>query len=126
MPDDPAYKDSGATSSAPTERPPQNERRSVPRFPFIADAEVMETTTETRFVVRVSEIGMKGCYIDILNPVPAGLTVRVKIFKDNQTFEAEGRVVYTHPTMGMGIIFTKITLEQQGILEGWIKQFGGD
>lgn len=125
MPDDPVYKDPGAAGSAPTGSLPQSERRSVPRFSFIADAEVVEASTETRFVVRVSEIGMNGCYVDILNPVPAGLAVRVKILKDNQTFEAEGRVVYTHPTMGMGVLFTKMNPDQKRILEGWIKQLGG-
>ncbi len=125
MPDDPAYKDPGTAGSTPSGISPQGERRSVPRFPFIADAEVVENSTETRFVVRVSEIGMNGCYVDILNPVPAGFSVRVKILKDNQTFEAEGRVVYTHPTMGMGVLFTKMNPDQKRILEGWIKKLGG-
>lgn len=125
MPDDPSYKDPSTASSSPTGGLQQGERRSVPRFPFIADAEVVETSTETRFVVRVSEIGTNGCYVDILNPVPAGLAVQVKILKNNQTFETEGRVVYTHPTMGMGVLFTKMNPDQKRILEGWIKQIGG-
>jgi PilZ domain-containing protein len=94
--------------------------RSVPRYTFIADAEVVESGTKARLVARVSEIGLKGCYIDLLNPLPAGLSISVKIFKNNQTFEEEGQVVYTHPTMGMGVVFTRMNPDHKEVLEGWI------
>lgn len=101
------------------------EKRKFPRFPFIADAEIVESSADARFVVRISEIGRQGCYVDILNPVPAGFNVWVKIFKDGATFESQGRVVYTHPTMGMGIVFTEMRPDQQKILEAWISALGG-
>jgi hypothetical protein len=94
--------------------------RSVPRYTFIADAEVVESGTKARLVARVSEIGLRGCYIDLLNPLPAGLSISVKIFKNNQTFEEEGQVVYTHPTMGMGVVFTRMNPDHKKMLEGWI------
>jgi len=65
-------------------------------------------------------IGLKGCYIDLLNPLPAGLSISVKIFKNNQTFEEEGQVVYAHPTMGMGVVFTRMNTDHKKVLEGWI------
>ena len=98
--------------------------RSVPRYAFSADAEVMESGTKARLVARVSEVGLKGCYIDLLNPLPAGLKISVKIFKNNQTFEEEGQVVYTHPAMGMGVVFTKMNPDHKKVLEGWIQTLG--
>jgi hypothetical protein len=101
------------------------EKRKFPRFPFIADAEIVESSADARFVVRISEIGRQGCYVDILNPVPVGFNIWVKIFKHGGTFESQGRVVYTHPTMGMGIVFTEMRPDQQKVLEDWILGLGG-
>ncbi len=100
------------------------ERRSVPRYPFIADAEVVESRSRARLAARVSEIGLRGCYIDLLNPLPPGLSISVRIFKDNQMFEEEAQVVYTHPTMGMGVVFTKMNPDHKQVLEGWIRNLG--
>lgn len=95
--------------------------RSVPRYTFIADAEVVESGTKAHLTARISEIGLRGCYIDLLNPLPAGLNILVKIFKNNQTFEEEAQVVYAHPTMGMGVVFTRMNPDHQRVLEGWIQ-----
>ena len=99
-------------------------RRSVPRYPFIADAEVVESHSKARLAARVSEIGLKGCYIDLLNPLPPGLSISVRIFKDNQMFEEEAQVVYTHPTIGMGVVFTQMNPDHRKVLEGWIRNLG--
>jgi hypothetical protein len=110
---------------APAEGGEPRRLRSVPRYTFIADAEVVERSTKARLVARVSEIGLKGCYIDLLNPLPAGLNISVKIFKNNQTFEEEGQVVYTHPAMGMGVVFTRMNPDHKKVLEGWIQNLVG-
>ena len=109
---------------APAEGGETRKLRSVPRYTFIADAEVVECGTKARLTARISEIGLKGCYIDLLNPLPAGLSISVKIFKNNQTFEEEGQVVYTHPTMGMGVVFTGTNPDHKKVLEGWIQNLG--
>lgn len=106
---------------APAEGGEPRKLRSVPRYTFIADAEVVESGTKARLTARISEIGLKGCYIDLLNPLPAGLNILVKIFKNNQTFEEEAQVVYTHPTMGMGVVFTGTNPDHEKVLEGWIQ-----
>jgi PilZ domain len=120
---DPLGRDASAVV-APAEGRESGKLRSVPRYPFIADAEVVESRTKACLVARVSEIGLKGCYIDLLNPLPAGLSISVKIFKGNQTFEEEGQVVYTHPAMGMGVVFTRMNPDHKKVLEGWIQNLG--
>ena len=121
MPDDPFYKGSNTDAASPGSTA-YRERRKVPRYSFIADAEVVELSSDMHFKARVSELSEQGCYIDILNPVPDGLNVRLKIFKDEKHFETDGRVIYTHPTMGMGIIFLNLRQEQKQVLDEWLTQ----
>jgi hypothetical protein len=45
----------------------------------------------------------------------------VGIIKEGRTFEAEGRAAYSYPSMGNGIAFVSMTLENQEILERWIE-----
>src|SRR5215472_16055134 len=53
----------------------EKERRRSPRYPFIATAELVEQSSETRMVSRVSELGLHGCYLDMMNPFPQGTRV---------------------------------------------------
>ncbi len=125
MPSDPVYKGPESGAASPPGTSSYSERRKVPRYPFIADAEIVELSSGMRFKARVSELSQHGCYIDALNPVPNGLNVRLKIFKEPQEFETEGRVIYSHPTMGMGIVFANVSPEQKRVLDGWLMQLGG-
>ena len=62
--------------------------RRSPRFPFIAVAEIADTESEGDFSCRVSELSLNGCYVDMLNALPIGSEVRMKIFSESECFEA--------------------------------------
>src|SRR5690349_13089261 len=49
---------------------PYAERRTAPRYMFIATADIIEPATNTHISGRVSEISRFGCYVDILNTLP--------------------------------------------------------
>ena len=69
-------------------------KRAVRRCAFVASAEVIEPSSDTRISARTSELGLGGCYIETLNPLPDGTQVRVRILRDQGVFEAEAKVVY--------------------------------
>ncbi len=96
------------------------ERRERERFAFSAEAEVIEERTGTRLCGRTSDLGEQGCYVDALNPYPVGTSVEVRIRKERKQFQTEGKVLYSHPGLGMGIAFTETTREQRSILEDWM------
>jgi len=56
-----------------------SERRTVPRFSFIAAAEIVEPVSGVHISGRISEISRKGCYVDLLNTLPTGTTIEVQI-----------------------------------------------
>ena len=98
-------------------------QRRFARYSFIAAAEVISLETDTRLSSQTSELGMGGCYVDTLNPFPEGTLVRVRIVKDNGSFESSAKVVYVLPGFGMGLAFTEVPHdEQRRMLEKWIAE----
>jgi hypothetical protein len=98
------------------------ERRSVPRYPLIATVEVIESASDTRMSGRISEISRKGCYVDVLNPLPPGTPVRLWISRDEGTFETPGKIIYAHPGMGMGVLFADTIAAQMQVLDKWLAE----
>jgi PilZ domain len=99
-----------------------SERRRAPRYPFIADAEVIETASDTKLSAKTSDLSIGGCFLDMLNPSPVGTEIRVRISHANITFTASGRVVFGLPPMGMGVAFTSIEDNQMAILQKWLSE----
>jgi hypothetical protein len=97
-----------------------SERRRAPRYPFIADAAVIEISSDTRLFAKTSDLSIGGYFLDMLNPTPQGREVRVRISHEDTTFTALGRVVFVLPNMGMGVTFTSVEQDQQAILQKWI------
>jgi len=96
------------------------ERRNAPRYPMVLAAEVVELPRGAKLGARTSDIGRTGCYIDTLNPIPAGSQVRLRITHHDEVFEAIGRVVYVSPGLGMGVVFEAVATEQLARLERWL------
>lgn len=94
--------------------------RAVKRLPFVASIEVLDVGTGTKLVARTSEIGLGGCYVDALTPFGIGTLVAVKISRDQGSFHAKAKVVYTDATFGMGLKFDALDPEQRIILENWV------
>lgn len=98
----------------------EQERRRSPRFPFIADAEIHEENNGSQLSARISDISATGCYVDTVNPLPGGTSVRVKIFHQAQSFEAAATVAYSLMHLGMGLSFGEATPSSREVLREWL------
>ncbi|MGH9713176.1 MAG: PilZ domain-containing protein [Candidatus Acidiferrales bacterium] len=96
------------------------ERRSTPRYALIATAEIVEPVGNIRLSGRTSEIGLGGCYVDVLNTLPKGTVIELSIQRDIGVLKTWGRVVYAQENMGMGVQFFDISPEQQTLLKSWL------
>jgi hypothetical protein len=103
----------------------QEERRRMPRVPFVASAELLEVDTGTRMNAQVSELSLHGCYVDTLNPLPKGTSVFVKIFTEEYFFESPAIVVYCHPRLGMGLAFHDVKPHFVNVLQNWVMASAG-
>jgi hypothetical protein len=115
----------GPVPMAPVKMTHPERRRSV-RYPFTAEANVVDLNSQTRLTGRSSDLGSGGCYIDTLGPFPEGTAVRVRIEREMRKFEAVATVTYTHRSMGMGLAFTDIKPEHQSLLNRWLSELGGE
>lgn len=79
----------------------------------------------TKVTARTSDVSRTGCYLDTLNPVPAGTTLRLRLTHDGENFETSVRVVYQVPGMGMGVAFVNVPPQQQAILDRWLASAPG-
>jgi hypothetical protein len=98
------------------------DKREVPRYSFIAEVIVTDTNSDTRFSGRISEISRKGCYVDILNPLPVGTSLQLKVSRDRGCFTADGKIIYVQPGMGMGVAFGAISDDQMKTLDAWLAE----
>jgi|SRR5579862_756708 len=105
--------------------PSGSERRTVPRYSLIATAEVIEPVSDSRIPGRISEISRKGCYVDMLNPLPRETRIRVRISRDRGNFVATAKVIYVQEGMGMGVLFLEIADDQLELLDSWLVELNG-
>lgn len=96
--------------------------RRVPRYAFIATAELIEQKTDVRIATRVSELSLHGCYLDMMNPFPPETLVLVKISAGDTVFQAKAKIIYVQPNLGAGVSFLEIATESEVILQGWLAQ----
>jgi hypothetical protein len=106
--------------SKPNEDERKEDRRQTPRFPFVANAEISETVSGTRILTRVTEISMHGCYLDMMNPLPKGTQVFVKIFTKTDFFEASATVVFSQAHLGVGVTFYDVSRHFLPTLQRWL------
>ena len=119
MPDD-ASKPTSLSASLSDQS--SSERREVPRHPFIASAEETDLASGARLSARVSELSLRGCYLDTLNPFPEGTQIRLVIFHGGVTFTVHATVVYPQSNMGMGVVFSAVESEQMEVLTKWLSE----
>jgi hypothetical protein len=99
------------------------ERRRTPRYMFFASAELLEEKSEVRVASRVSELSRYGCYLDMMNPFPKETHVLLKIWRDeNHVIQTKGRIIYSQPNMGAGVVFVDLEEKYVPMLEQWLAQ----
>jgi hypothetical protein len=101
------------------------ERRTDPRHSFTATVEAFDTVAKLRVKGRTSDLSRGGCYVDTISPFGIGTLAKVRITRDNKTFDVEARVVYSQASMGMGLMFTALLPEKSGVIDRWIGEVTG-
>jgi hypothetical protein len=100
------------------------EQRTAPRYILIAAAELTDQLNDVRMSGRISEISRTGCFVDILNTLPVGTLLQVRIVRDQGSFNCSGKIVYAQEPLGMGIAFVNPPADQQKILDEWLAELG--
>jgi hypothetical protein len=114
-----------SSSEANRTRQRQSERRHHLRFPFTASVEAIEPRSHSKLSARTSDLGLGGCYVDTMNPFAVGTVIKVRLTKDDITFEADAKVTFSQVGMGMGVTFISATPRQLQIFQKWLNELAG-
>jgi hypothetical protein len=98
------------------------ERRTARRYTFVATTEITGSGNAGTLSGRVTEISREGCYVDILNALPAGTLLNVRIICDKGIFVTKGKIVYVDERIGMGVAFLDPLKDQLKILDSWLAE----
>jgi len=100
------------------------DRRQHKRHALSATAEVVDMASGARLNTRVADMNKGGCYLDMLNPLPIGFNVRVRIRSDGAELTCVAVVRDSQPGMGMGVSFKDLDDAQKALIERWIEKLG--
>jgi hypothetical protein len=101
------------------------EHRRHARFPLTALVEALEPKSNTQISGRSSDVSLSGCYVDTLSPFPEGTLIRIRLTRENISFEANAKVVFSQIGMGMGVAFTSAEKDQFRVYQKWIDELSG-
>jgi hypothetical protein len=94
----------------------------VPRYSFIAAMELIDAQSTMRLSGRISEISRYGCYVDVMNTLPVGSALNLRITRDKGTFSTAAKTIYIHERIGMGVVFVDPPADQMQILDSWLAE----
>ncbi len=103
----------------------QSDRRKDLRIGVNLDGEIEEPNAHAKVNGRVTDLGLGGCYVDVMTVFPVGTPVLARISREGQLFQVEAEVKYSKQGLGMGLAFSKLTQEQQLLLMGWAVELSG-
>lgn len=97
------------------------DRRYAIRYPFAADAELIDLESGAQAEGVTSDISLGGCFICTSKPLSLNARARMKLHRKGQTLEALVVVRIVKPRIGMGIEFFDLEPPNNEVLASWIE-----
>jgi hypothetical protein len=98
---------------------PMHEDARGLRFPFSAGAEVVAEGFPESIAARVTELSLRGCFLEMAAALEEKQRVQVKIVYAGEHFEAFANVIYVRPT-GVGLVFSEMKADFRDTLQKWV------
>jgi PilZ domain-containing protein len=98
------------------------DRRYAIRFPFAADADVLDLESGVRSDGVTSDISLGGVFVCTSKPLALKSRARVTLKRKGESVEALAVVRIVKPRIGMGLEFLDIESTSHPILNRWLEQ----
>lgn len=98
------------------------DRRYVLRYPFVAQAELVDLDAGARAEGTTSDISLGGCFVCTGRPLPLKARARVILTNQGETLEALVVVRIVKQRIGMGIEFIDLDEQHTAVLSKWIEK----
>jgi PilZ domain len=101
------------------------DRRYTIRFPFAADAEMIDMETGKQLTGVTSDISLGGCFICTSRPFPVNTRGRLQLSRKGQVLDALVIVRIVKPRIGLGVEFFDLEPPNNDLLTVWIDSLRG-
>lgn len=102
------------------------DRRYAIRYPFAADAEVLDLESGQRSDGITSDLSLGGCFVCTSKPLSVKSRARVTLKRKGESVEALAMVRIVKPRIGMGLEFLDIESVSNSILARWLEHLRRD
>jgi hypothetical protein len=110
------------TAGGVSHRASLRDRRYAIRYPFAANAEVLDLESGTRSEGITSDISLGGCFVCTSKPLAVNTRARVTLSRKGESIEALATVRIVKPKIGMGLEFIDVEPGSTSILTRWLEQ----
>jgi hypothetical protein len=110
------------TADGVSQKTSLRDRRYAIRFPFAADAEVLDLESGVRSDGITSDISLGGVFVCTSKPLAVKSRARVTLKRKGESVEALAIVRIVKPRIGMGLEFLDIESTSNAILTRWMAQ----
>jgi hypothetical protein len=110
------------SSTAPWRSITGRDRRYAIRYPFAADAELLELESGLAGTGVTSDISIAGAFVCSSKSFKLGSRIRLKLTRKDQVVEALAVIRIVKPHIGMGIEFLDMEAPFDQVLFRWIEQ----
>jgi hypothetical protein len=97
------------------------DRRYTIRYPFAADAELIEMESGAHITGVTSDISLGGCFICTSKPLPVNSRARLRLTRKGESLDALITVRIVKPRVGLGAEFIDLEPPNNQILSAWIE-----
>src|ERR1700682_4094596 len=109
-------------AKASSQKTTYRDRRYAIRYPFAADAVLINLESGAQATGVTSDISLGGCFICTAKPLPLKARARVTLSRKGQSVEGLAVVRIVKPRIGMGVEFIDIESAGHDLLARWIDQ----
>ena len=110
------------SSDGATQKVSLRDRRYAIRYPFAADAEVLDLESGARCEGVTSDISLGGCFVCTSKPLAVKSRARVTLGRKGESIQALALVRIVKPRIGMGLEFLDVESNSNSILSRWLGQ----
>jgi hypothetical protein len=112
---------SGVSVMSQSRLPGVRDRRYTIRYPFAADAELIDMETGKQVTGVTSDISLGGCFVCTSKTLPANTRARLRLTRKGQVLDTNVVVRIVKPRIGLGIEFFDLEPPNDKILNAWIE-----
>jgi c-di-GMP-binding flagellar brake protein YcgR len=116
-----SHKSMESDSGNDAKRPGLREQRYTIRYPFAADAEMLELESGTRVSGVTSDLSAGGCFVCACHPLDVGARIRGTLTHNGQKVEMLAVVRVVKERFGMGLEFLDLDPNSHATLLAWMR-----